>query len=203
VPILVIALLLVGRRWLRSEMNRDRDDERLTAERIDELVDEFMPKPVPVTDDEKRFLVNAAALAKYGAESPSPDLEEYSKMRSKVAGVLTYNYGSDETPTAFEVTGSLTVLPEESDAADAYEEFLEKIREVAAERGEIEELPSDFGDARFVATMRTDGQAYGHFFLCRQKRHVFLFSCLGIALEAEELNELLSPYVDRFATWTP
>lgn len=202
-PILVIAALFAGRRWLRSEGSRDLGDERLSAERIDELVEEFTPKDVPVADDEKRFLVNAAALAKYGADSPSPDLEEYSKIRSKVAGVLTYAYGSDEIPASLTVTGSLTVLPEESDAVDAYQKFREKLREVAAERGEFEEVESDFGDERFAATVRTDGQASGHVFLCRKKRHLFIFTCRGIALEAAELQELLSPYVERFATWVP
>ena len=156
----------------------------------------------PSTEEEKKLVVDAAALIEFGAEV-DPKCGTYTTTRNFDSSVeISYECDSD----TLYVLATTEISPTARDARQMFVLNIGAHKVVTIGGDDItmhrrDDLVANLGDDRYAAIIRSGATEAGNVFIIRQGRVVQSVMITGLAFDdADSVRDLLTPIVDAART---
>ena len=155
----------------------------------------------PITEEEKRLVLNARALEQFNFKGYDPEAEHYTVMRQFGTRNIHYSYDSrdlDEPKENLLLESMTEVHPQSLNAVQSYQmqKLALKAGVAFAPGAKLVDTPGllrTLGAEGYAGTLTTD-KAIGHVFLVRQGRAIHMVTVTHIVFEhPDEVKALLGP----------
>lgn len=166
----------------------------------------FTAKTEPVNAADRAVLLTAKELdGQLEDFSYDPSKETITKQKFLDDSYdVDYEYDSD----SLYLNCTVTVDPNASDAQTSFTAMWAGTKIGLRFDSDVEVVPQDdwlrWGDASRFATLKTNGEPFGHMLIVRKGKHVFYLAMTGIVFEdSKQLNEFILPTLSRLTGYHP
>ena len=165
--------------------------------------------PKPPTGNDRRLVLTAEALQKFGGPTPNAAAESLSAIgQFDGSRTINYEYDTRRDPNAETRLNTTTITMIHPHAFGAIQSF--KVQQVTTKAGislaqgksgaKLIDMPSllSIGDDHYAGVVKYKEQTSGHLFVVRQGRIVFTVLIFGIVFEdPEAANAVMLPLVEE------
>lgn len=171
------------------------------------LLFEFTSSSEPVGASDRAMLLDAEAVAEWIDDyEVQPGIETVTKTRYIDGSYeLDYEYEDDRDDDYLYVTSNVSIERKVSDAMTVFTS-LELGVKIGAGDIEFDKRPDllKWGDATSCSILREGGTPFGNLVLARKGKRVYMIMISGVYFdEADALQELVVPYLERLDGYTP